>query len=164
MTASAQGLKKTPYMTTSGRISQEDPILKKMTGRGHGESSPMAKYFVKSMDLKPNSSVKCLAERFETSQQINLTTTRVCGQQPKYFLTKPHFVYSSVGVQMPSNQQCTSPSNQWEERSGTSLRSRGLPGQSDLGDEQTHEQKMQIGLRRKDSTHPASTQLVLLIF
>ena len=156
---SATGLRKTPRKTTSGRLSQEDSIRKKMTRRGHGGNSPVAKSFVKSLDLKPNSSVKRLAERIETSQQINLTpTTRVCGQQPNYLLTKPHFVYSSVGVQMPSKPLCTGPSNQWEESSGTSLRSTRPAGQSDLRNEQTHEQKLQNGLRRKDSTRPASTQ------
>ena len=147
-----------PRKTKPGRLCQEDSIRKNMKRRGQGGSSPVATHFVRSLDLRPNLSVKCLAAQIETSQQFNLTPAIVCGQQPKHFLTKPLLVYSSVGVQMPSKPRCTSPSNQWEESRGISLRSMRPSGQSDQQNEQTHEQKLQIGLRRKDLTRPASTQ------
>ena len=155
-------MKTTPAKATSktkpGRLCKEDSIRKKVTGRGHVGSSPVARSFLRRLDLRPSLSVKQLAEQIETSQQFNLTPARVCGQQPKKLLTKHLLVYISVGVQMPSKPQCTGLSNQWEESRGINLRSTRPPGQWDLQNEQTHDQKLQIGLRRKDSSRPTSTQ------
>jgi hypothetical protein len=156
--ASAPGLRKQEDTRKTASTTPRKTTWKKMTRRGHGGNSPVAKTFVRNLDLKQNLSVKRLADRIETSQQINLISAKVCGQQPKDTFTKPHLVYSSSGVQIPSNPQCTGPTNQWEESSGTRLRSRRPSGQLDQRNEQNHEQKLQIGEKRKDLTRPASTQ------
>ena len=114
---------------------------KKMPGRANGGNSPMAKSFARKLDLKPNLSVKQMAERLETLQQINLSTAEVCGQLTSLKFSKPHYVYSSSGVQMQIAPRCTGPTNQWGESSGDRPGSRQPHGQSDDGDEQDHEQK-----------------------
>ena len=56
-----------PKKTKPDRLCQEDSIRKKMKRRGQGGSSPVATSFVRSLDLNPNLSVKCLAKLLETS-------------------------------------------------------------------------------------------------
>jgi hypothetical protein len=133
---------------------------KKMPGRVHGGSSPVAKNFVRQVGLRQNLNVKQMAELIETSQQINLTTAEVCGEKQKRKFTKPQLVYSRIGVQISNEPQCTGPTDQWGERRGIRLGSRQPPGQSDDRNEQNHEQKLQNGQKRKfEPTQPAPSNL-----
>jgi hypothetical protein len=134
--------------------------IKKMPGRVHGGSSPVAKNFVRQVGLRQNLNVKQMAEQIETSQQLNLITAEVCGEKQKRKFTKPQLVYSRIGVQISNEPQCTGPTDQWGERRGIRLGSRQPPGQSDDRNEQNHEQKLQNGQKRKfEPTQPAPSNL-----
>ena len=126
------------------------PAKQKMTRPGVVKNSPVARNMVKKLNLMNLPCVKSMAAQLNQDKQqppyLSLHSARVCGKLASVNkITKPSFIFSSVGVQNQVVQQWTGPFNQWEE-------SRGLRQGSILPIDQSEQARYQS--RKQIETHP----------